>query len=381
MARFDDARDGRPPSVGATFYCKCADHPGCTERLVNLGREGHTHLSHMARRYNTLSSITIFLNGGVGSANVAGAWHKRRIADQIVWSVRALPSLAAQPDALWTWRHYFSDGAGEPSSHHSPSASPPQPPYNRPWSHAEPSLGLPSSHPSRGLHVSVQSPSRCLTARLREAAARACRMSAVAACSARRRALPPSCTTTAPPTKAVKSAHRAFEFHPALAPPLIHSGVPLPAFSSGLFTGLHRLRVPRLRLLLRVRQRRRVGHPVLVARRLVRECRGRRQRRPRGCRAAVARRMGVCALGRLARRAGALPLAVDRELRRRSCQHPRAPSIRLRERRAPAREGGRGRRARSPLHGAALEVHIFSIRSSLVLSGPLRSSLILSDPL
>jgi len=111
MARFDDARDGRPPSVGATFYCKCADHPGCTERLVNLGREGHTHLSHMARRYNTLSSITIFLNGGVGSANVAGAWHKRRIADQIVWSVRALPSLAAQPDALWTWRHYFSDGA------------------------------------------------------------------------------------------------------------------------------------------------------------------------------------------------------------------------------------------------------------------------------
>jgi hypothetical protein len=90
-SRFDEFRrlaDGlRAELPGSTFsavrsrvYCKCGMFPWCTHELDNVGREGHTFLTHIASRYDDLADVTFFSNGGTGDT---AAWLAR-------WKARAL---------------------------------------------------------------------------------------------------------------------------------------------------------------------------------------------------------------------------------------------------------------------------------------------------
>jgi len=104
------ARFGTSIRTGATFYCKCARHARCNVFLPNVGRESHSHLSHIVRHYDTLSTVTIFLNSGFAS-NAFSSWFKTRIVEQTVDSVVILPNPHASPAASWMAAHFFSDGA------------------------------------------------------------------------------------------------------------------------------------------------------------------------------------------------------------------------------------------------------------------------------
>jgi len=103
------ARFGTSIRTGATFYCKCARHARCNVFLPNVGRESHSHLSHVVRRYDSLSTVTIFLNSGFAS-NAYASWFKARIVEQTVNSIVVLPDLHMNPAARWMWERYYTDG-------------------------------------------------------------------------------------------------------------------------------------------------------------------------------------------------------------------------------------------------------------------------------
>jgi hypothetical protein len=70
-------------AVEVRVYCKCGMFPWCTQALDNVGREGHTFLTHMARRYDELADVTIFLNAGPGTIGTR----------PFVWKAKALTTI------------------------------------------------------------------------------------------------------------------------------------------------------------------------------------------------------------------------------------------------------------------------------------------------
>ena len=64
------------------IYCKCEWRSWCNRRLDNVGREGHTHLHHIAEHYGFLADLTFFVNGGFeygkSRKGVRGKWFNQK---------------------------------------------------------------------------------------------------------------------------------------------------------------------------------------------------------------------------------------------------------------------------------------------------------------
>lgn len=99
------------------FYCKCTPWQWCSKRLPNVGREGHTHLYHIAADYYRLDVISLFINGG---AVIQAARPRSRLARNAVESKSSQLSRVTQDVIALVERsssaemlaRAFADGSG-----------------------------------------------------------------------------------------------------------------------------------------------------------------------------------------------------------------------------------------------------------------------------
>lgn len=113
-ARFDELRQLtsstdmrkalRKRNMGAVtmrIYCKCAANVWCDAQLENTGREGHTYLTHIARNYDDLATITIFVNGGPGAGSTAT--RKRSMLNAVMRAVVSALASQSTPALEYLW--------------------------------------------------------------------------------------------------------------------------------------------------------------------------------------------------------------------------------------------------------------------------------------
>lgn len=92
--------------VRTTYYCKCAERAVCNVRLPNHGREAHTHLTHIIRRYDSLADLTLFINAAITNKDTGAGTYAARVLE---WAVDDIAELASQRTAslstFWTDAH------------------------------------------------------------------------------------------------------------------------------------------------------------------------------------------------------------------------------------------------------------------------------------
>lgn len=86
-------------------YCKCATHAYCDAYLENVGKEAHTYLEHITRRYDSLAGVTVFVNPGSGRlSRTFNERYKAQLFARLIQQTKAAIADGVMTDA------FFADG-------------------------------------------------------------------------------------------------------------------------------------------------------------------------------------------------------------------------------------------------------------------------------
>ena len=85
------------------FICKCGMRAHCSYSTVNVGREGHTFVKYITDSYDSLSDITVFVNGGYAHKK-----HTRTAVNKIITHLTHRAVYATNPTTVYIDKNVIS---------------------------------------------------------------------------------------------------------------------------------------------------------------------------------------------------------------------------------------------------------------------------------